>query len=222
MIGLLQHTIFTIAQLDYPYPTDFIGTSLPGHSADVACQVARGGDLDHPAERSGAECAYRRPARGLWTTCPGSLTGPGPSSVAPRSCCPAKLARSVSWRDQLVPRQFLGCEVFFWDFDQFLDNCADVIEVRSSPTTLPITYGGGDINASSNIMLSRGQMPSQTGVLRLRGWAGGRGIRSTYTRSYTVEIKAPYTGNMYTVHTPPARRIQRTVRPSLTPAADCF
>ena len=56
---------------------------------------------------------------------------------------------------------FLGCDVFgpnCWDFAAFSDCCADVFGVRPSPTTLPITYGGGDINASSNIMLSNGML----------------------------------------------------------------
>jgi len=56
---------------------------------------------------------------------------------------------------------FLGCDVFgpnCWDFAAFSDYCADVFGVRPSPTTLPITYGGGDINASSNIMLSNGML----------------------------------------------------------------
>ena len=40
-------------------------------------------------------------------------------------------------------------------------------------------------------------------LLRAGGRAGGRGTRSAYARSYVVKTTASYTGDTYTVHTPP-------------------
>ena len=46
-IALLQQSLTNLAQLDYPYPTDFL-YSLPGNPVDVACEMfaAAGGGID--------------------------------------------------------------------------------------------------------------------------------------------------------------------------------
>jgi len=178
-LGLLQQAFMTMAQLNYPYPCDFMGASLPANPASVSCQRFE------QKQRMGLLAAlaaavsvvpHLDPAKSCL-----NLTHLAPSFEA---TLPGLIPGAWSYQrcsQMIIPYAamptaglFLPCESFSlncWDAKRFANWCVQTYRTVPQPRSAMLAFGGREAVAQnvSRIVFTNG---------RLDPWSVG-GIRSS-------------------------------------------